>query len=117
HPVDIDVEQRHALLNQTLGARQTYPALIREQFADRADTTAAQMVDVIEGAFAAAQVDQVLDRGNEILVGQNPLAKIDIDPQFLVDLVAANTSKIVFLRIEKEPFEQRAGVGNRRGIS
>ena len=57
HSVDIDVEQRHALLDQALSARQTNPALVREQFADRTDAATAQMVDVVQRAFAAAQID------------------------------------------------------------
>jgi hypothetical protein len=43
------------------------------------------MIDVIERAFAAAQIDQVFDRGDEILVGQNALAEIDVDAELLIE--------------------------------
>ncbi len=117
HAVDVDVEQRHALFHQTLGARETDAALVGQQLADRAHAAAAEMIDVVERAFAPAQIDQVLDRGDEIFVRQNALAKIDVDPKLLVDFVTADPAEIVFFRIEKESLEQSAGVGNRRRIA
>ena len=86
--------------------------MIRQQLADGAHAPAAQMIDVIERAFATAQIDQVFDRGDEILVRQNPLVEIDVDPELLVDLVTANPSEIVFLRIKKEPFQKSARIGH-----
>ena len=62
HAFDVDVEQRHALFHQTLRAGEADAALVGEQFADGADAAAAEMIDVIERAFAAAQADQILDR-------------------------------------------------------
>ena len=117
HAVDVDVEQGHALFHQTLRARQTDAALIGEQFADGADAAAAKVIDVVERAFAPAQIDQILDRGDEILVGNDALAEIDVDPEFLVDLVAANAAEIVLLRIEKEPLQERLRVRDRRRIA
>ena len=102
HAVDVDVEQSHALFHETLGARQTDAALVGEQFANGADAAAAEVIDVVERAFTAAQIDQVLDRGDEILVGQNALAEIDIDPELLIDLVTTDATQIVFLRIEEQ---------------
>src|SRR5438552_3765852 len=117
HPVDVDVEQSHALFYESFRASETNAALIGEQFANRSHATAAEVIDVVERAFAPAKIDQVFDRGDEILVGQNPLGKIDIDAELLVDLVTADASEVVFLRIEKESLEQGAGVGHRRRIS
>src|ERR1700719_680820 len=57
HAIDIDVEQSHALLHQTLGARETDAALIGQKFADRSDATAAEVIDVVERTFAAAEVN------------------------------------------------------------
>ena len=47
HAVHIDVEQSHALFDQTLGSGKTDAALVRQQFAHRAYTTTPQMIDVI----------------------------------------------------------------------
>src|SRR5437870_11364350 len=68
------------------------------------------MVDVVKCALAPAQIDQILDRRDKIFVGQNPLSGIDIDPEFLIDFVAADALKIVFFWMKKEPFEQSAGI-------
>ena len=67
--------KRHALLHQTLRAGETDAALVGEQFADGADAAAAEVIDVVERAFAAAQADQILDRGDEILVGHDALVR------------------------------------------
>src|SRR5438552_1161785 len=84
HAVDVDVEQSHALFHQTLGPGETDAALIGEQLADRSDAAAAKMIDVIQRAFAAAQVDQIFDRSDKIFVSQNSLGQIDIDAQLQV---------------------------------
>src|SRR5581483_10930260 len=78
-----------------------------------AHAPAAQMIDVIKSALASPQIDQILDRGDEILIGQNALRRLHVDSQFLIDLVAADASQIVFFGIEKEPLEQSPGVGHR----
>ena len=41
HPIYVDVEKGHALFDQTLRARQTDAALVRQQFANGADTPTA----------------------------------------------------------------------------
>src|SRR6266404_68116 len=68
HSINVDVKQRHALFDEPLGARETDAALIRQQFANRAHTAATEMVDIVERALAPPQVDQVLDRADEIFV-------------------------------------------------
>ena len=117
HPIHIDVEQRHALFDQTFGASKTNTALIRQQFANRAHAAAAQVIDIVKSALAPAQVDQILDGRDKILIRQNTLTGIDVDPKFLIDFVAADASHIVFLWVEKEPFEQSARICHCRGIA
>ena len=57
HAVDVDVKQRHALLHQPLGPGQADAALVGQQFAHRADTPAAQVINVVQSAFAATQIN------------------------------------------------------------
>src|SRR5207302_10944299 len=57
HAVDVDVEQSHALLYQSFRAGETDATLIREQLANGADAPTAKVIDVVERAFAAAQVN------------------------------------------------------------
>ena len=117
HPIYVDVEKGHALFDQTLSARQTDAALVRQQFAHGADTSTAEVIDVIKRAFPATQIDQIFDRRDKVFVGQNTFRGIDIDPKFLIDLVPADTAKIVFLRVEKESFEQSTGISDCWGIT
>ena len=48
HRLDALIEQRHAFLDEAFGARQADAALVGEQFADRADAAAAEMVNVVQ---------------------------------------------------------------------
>ena len=75
------------------------------------------MIDVVERAFAPPQIDQILDCRDKILVGQNTLGRIDIDPKLLIDFVTANASEIIFLGIEKESLEQSTSIRHSRGIA
>ena len=117
HPIHIDVEQRHTLFDQTFGPSKTNAALIREQFANRAHPTTAQMIDIVERTLTPAQIDQILDRRDKIFVGQDPLSGIDVDPEFLVDFVPPDASKIIFFRIKEESLKQGAGIRYRRWIT
>jgi len=65
HAVDIDVEQSHALFDESFRAGKTNPALIGQKFADRSNATAAEVIDVVERAFAATEIDQVFDRSDK----------------------------------------------------
>ena len=117
HAVDVHVEQRHALFDETLGAGQTDAALVGEQFAHGADAAAAEVIDVVQRAFARLQAEQILRRGDEIFLGQNALVEIDFDAELLVDLVTADAAEIVLLRIEEQALEKRAGVRGGRRIA
>ena len=68
---DALIEQRHALLDQAFGAGQADAALVGEQFAHRADAAAAQMVNVVQRAFALFEAEQILRRGHQIFLGQD----------------------------------------------
>src|SRR5436190_24215812 len=75
------------------------------------------MIDIVERAFAPPQIDQILDCRDKILVGQNTLGRIDIDPKLLIDFVTANASEIIFLGIEKESLKQSTSIRHSRGIA
>ena len=66
------------------------------------------MIDVVERAFAAAQADQILGRGDQVFLGQDALAEVDLDAELLVDLVTADAAEVIALRIEEQALEQAA---------
>ena len=50
------IEQRHAFLDETFGAREADAALVGEQFTNGADAAAAQMINVVKRAFALLEL-------------------------------------------------------------
>ena len=76
------IEQRHALFDQAFGAGQADAALVGEQFAHRADAAAAQVIDVVQRAFALLQAEQILRRGDQIFLGQNAASRSPLMPSF-----------------------------------
>ena len=52
----VDIDRAHALTDCTLHAQQAHAILILHQFADRADTPVAQIVDVVDLAAAVLQL-------------------------------------------------------------
>ena len=65
----------------------------------------AKMINVIKRAFASPQIDQVLNGRDKIFVGQDPLRRVNIDTELLINFIATDPAKIIFLGIEKESLE------------
>src|SRR5205809_4057062 len=75
------------------------------------------MIDIIESAFSATQVNQVLDRSDEVFVRNDALPEVHVDPEFLINLIAPDTAEVVFLWVEKEPFQEGFRIRNSRRIA
>jgi hypothetical protein len=67
--------------------------------------------------FAGVQPDQVLDRGDDVILGQRALADRQRQAKLLVDLVPAYLGQVVALRVEVEVLQQRLGRLPRRGLA
>ena len=111
------IEQRHALFDETLGARQTDAALIGEQFAHGSHTAAAEMIDVVQRPLAFFQTEQIFRGDHQIFFGQNARIAVVLDTKLLADLVTAHAAQIVPLRIEEQALDQRPGVRGGRRIA
>ena len=94
---DALIEQRHALLDEAFGAGQADAALVGEQFAHGADAAAAEMIDVVQRAFALLEAEQILGRGDQVFLGQDARVAA-LDAELLVDLVTAHAAEVVALR-------------------
>ena len=125
---------RHFFLDGALHAHQADAELVLEQFAHRAHAAVAQMVDVVYGADAFAQLQQVADGGEEILGIQDlalqraPAFVLRIaQPRFRrvlrivvqldVELHAPHAREIVLARIEEHAIEKLRGRVERRRIA
>ena len=103
-----DVLQAHLLLDGAFHTHQTDPVLILDQFPYGTDPAIAQMVNVVHAAFrnAVFQVDQILDRCQDVFVTQYRHARRNVQPQFVIHLRAAHVGKIITVRLEKEAVEE-----------
>ena len=117
----------HTLAHHALHTAQTGTQLVLDQLADLADTTVAEVVDIVdvhaqvnvfavalarEGRRTVVQGHQVLDRGDDVFLVEGTIVEIGLDTQLAVDLVAADTGQIVALGVEVEGVQQvLAGLG------
>ena len=98
----------HALAHGALHAGEAGADLALDEFADGADATVREVVDVVdldadldgfaisgaaEGLVALVEGEQVLDGGDDVLEGQGRGLGVGFDGQLLVDLVAATFAR------------------------
>ena len=113
----LDVLGGHPLADDALHAGQADPDLVLDQLADRAQAPVAEVVDVVElvAVLAGVQADQVLDRADDVVLGERALRDRGVDTELLVDLVAADLGQVVALGVEEEVLEQcLRGLARRR---
>ena len=79
--------------------------LIFQQLADRPDTTIAQVVDVVDFAFAHLEVHEIADHFDHILRRQRPLLQRQIEPQLLVELQPPDRREIIPLGVQEQIVE------------
>ena len=107
----------HALADGPFHADEADAYLVGEQFADRADAAVAQVIDIVQHAFAAAQLDQVLQRGDHVFLGKRLGFLRDVQAELTVDLVAADGREVVAARVKEQLLEEGAGRGVGRGVA
>src|SRR5690242_5279329 len=110
HRFDTLIEERHALFDEAFGAGQADAALVGEQFAHRTDAAAAEMVNIVEAAFALFEAEEIFRRHDEVVLGQDT-GIVVLETELLVDLVTADATEIIALGIKEQAAEQRFGVG------
>ena len=66
---------RHLFFDRALHAHQADAELVFEQFADRANAAVAQVIDVVDSANTPAQLQQIEDRVDEVLLIERPLVE------------------------------------------
>ena len=97
---------RHALLDQARHARETDRELVGDQLAHRADTTVAQVIDVVHVAAAFVQFDELTHDLDEVFLREHRGAHRRLEAQALVDLVATDATEVVALRREEQALER-----------
>ena len=96
-----------ALLHRALDAHEARAELVLGQLADRAHAAVAEVVDVVDLAAAVAQLDQDLDDGDDVVVGQRRRARELGAADAAVEFHPAHRRQVVALGREEEAVEQR----------
>src|SRR5215207_6995409 len=113
----LDVLGGHPLADHALHAGEADPDLVLDQLADGAQATVAEVVDVVDAVVGLAGVEthDVLDGGDDVVLGQRRGALRHVDHELLVHLVAADLGEVVALGVEEEVLQQRLrGLTRRR---
>ena len=98
----------HPFLDDPLETVQTHTNLVLQEFTHGTHAAVAEVVDVIEAGAAniQLQVDQVIEGGEHVLMGEGAHRVGDGETQLLVDLVAADPTEVVALGIEETCLQQ-----------
>ena len=120
HGADVDqglgrgvflLHQGHLFLDHPLHAEQADAHLVLHQLADGADAAVAQVVNVVHLAVAVVDADHLAKDGNDVVAGQYLVAAvIRRAAQVAVELMAPHVAQVVAARLEKQVFNQGAGV-------
>ena len=110
------IEERHAFLDEPLGTGQADAALIGQQFANRADAAAAEVINVIQRTFAFFEPEQIFRRRHQIILRQNARRFLVLQSELLIDFITANAAQIIAFGVEEQSLEQGAGVRRGRRI-
>ena len=67
------------------------------------------LVDLLGDPEQFRQQDQLLDEGDDVVVGEDPRLEVDVEIETGVELVAADPGQVVALGVEEELLEQAFG--------
>ena len=109
----------HALAYNTLHTGKADAELILDQFANRADTTVAEVVDVVYlNAFGAIMETHDVAHGcDDVFLRKRGGVVFRIELKLLIDLVTANLCQVVALGVEEQAIKQRTSRVDRRGLA
>src|SRR5262249_43086856 len=97
------LEERHALLDRPLQLEETLAELVARELVDRAHAAVAEVVDVVElgTAVRVAQLEDELDRRDEVVLAERLLVLADDEAELAVDAEAADAPEAILVRVEE----------------
>ena len=125
HPVQADPER---LLDQLADGAQAAVAevlvlveMVRDGLARTRQRLGRVVLDLLVELLGQAeqlrQRDELLDQGDDVVVGQGARLEVDVEIQARVELVAADAREVVALGVEEQLVEQVARVVDRRRLA
>ena len=114
HPVETDPER---LLDQLADGPQTTVAevlvlveVILDRLARHRQRLGGEVLDLLAGILGHAETprqgDELLDEGDDVVVGERPGLEVDVEPEPRVELVAPDARQVVPLGVEEQLVEQ-----------
>src|SRR5690606_34703521 len=100
------VGHRQTLLHGTLDAHQAHAELVLGHLPHGADAAVAQVVDIVHGAEAVADLDQGLDHVHDVFAAQHAGAGGAFAAQATVELHAADGREVVAVQGEEQVLEK-----------
>ncbi len=101
---------RHFFFDRAFHADQADAELVLHQLADRTHAAVAEVIDIVDGANALTQLQQVRNGRVKIVGIERPLVetgRVLVLVQFDVELQSAYAREVVLARIEEHAVEQR----------
>ncbi len=113
----VRVLEAHALLHGALELEEPLAEFFAGQFVDGAQPAIAQMVDVVDITFAAAELEHVLQRVDQVLAAEGHHRFRNVLVEFAVDAETADAAKPIAIFIEEFFLEERLRLVNLRRIA
>ena len=95
----VDLDRSHPLFDRFLHAQQAGAVLVLHEFANRPHPAVAEMVDVVHGALAVAQIDKRLDASDDVFPSERALLVVRFKLETHIHLDPANGGQIVAVGI------------------
>ncbi len=102
----VGVLEAHALLNGALELEEALAQFFAGQFVDGAQPAIAQMIDVVDVTFAAAELEHVLQRIDQVLAAEGHDRFGDVLVELAVDAETADAAEAIAIFIEEFFFEE-----------
>ncbi len=103
----VRILQAHALLNGAAELEETLAELFSRQLVDRAQAAVAKVIDVVHVTFAAAKLEHVLERVDQVLAAKRHLGFRDVLVELAINAEPADATQSITIFVKELFLEER----------
>ena len=103
----VDIDRAHPLANSALHAKQANTILVLQEFADGANTTIAEVIDIVDLATTVLQFNHDFDDVEDVFLAKNTHLIVGRLIEARVHLHTTDRREIVALGVEEQALEHR----------
>ena len=85
----------HSLADGACHTAQTYAELVSELLTYCADTTVAQVVDIVHGSLGVDELNEIFDNLYDVGICKNTGERVDIQTELFVQTVTTYTAQVI----------------------